>query len=108
MEEAAKIFLQQGVLGAVVIVLAVAYYRRDKDFIREKDSRIEDAKAVLVLHKQVLDAIQKLGELTELFEKREREREIADIAHKEYGPRRAPSRPEMETPIPVPPRRGPR
>ncbi len=111
MEDVAKFFLSQGVLGAALLVVGILYLRRDKDFIKEKDSRIEDAKALLAMHKPVLDALAVVHDLQEAIEKRERDREIADRAlhqQQEYGPVRRGSRPDMETPLPVPPRRGPR
>lgn len=77
------ILLQQGVLGAVCVGLAIAYWTERKSHSATANARIEDAKMLNERHtaltERVIVAINKLGELMETWERREHEREMAEI-----------------------------
>jgi hypothetical protein len=89
-EDLLKIFLQQGLLGAIVIVLGVVLYRRDKELLDEKNNRIEDARAfnqlAMSLQERVIVAVDRLSDLVAVLEKREAAREYQDAVR---GHRRA-------------------
>jgi hypothetical protein len=118
MEEAAKIFLQQGVVGAMLVVLGIMYYRKEQECqakekanLAEKDARIADAKAYnathSALHERVLTAIDKLSELMEIWERREHERVMAELHSRRGGSSPDPEPPSYApAPPPLPPRRG--
>ena len=92
LDELGKLFLQQGIMGAIVLVLAVVLRRRDEDLTAERKARIADANqfttSMVALQAQVLtsvnqvvhavgqlsEAVEKLADIAEAVERRERER----------------------------------
>jgi hypothetical protein len=59
----------QGVLGAVLVIVGLFAWSKDRELKLEREARINDAKnyneLALKLQAQVLDAINKLGDILE-------------------------------------------
>ena len=81
-EEMGKIIASYGLPGAMLVVMAWAYYQKDKALLAEQKARIEDAKMfntmALEIQKQVITAVQQLSDLVDTWEKREEQRELRE------------------------------
>lgn len=103
-EKAADAFYAQGILGVMIVVLAIVVFSKDREVTKEKDGRIADAKAkdaaliaeqqariddakavhgvILKMQEQVITAVDKisaiadrLSDVIEAIERRDRDRE---------------------------------
>jgi hypothetical protein len=78
-----------GLLGLILVIALLALRQKDKELSDEKAARIADAqenlKLIMGLHQQVIIAVNKLSELVEIWEKREADRERAELTRR--GPR---------------------
>lgn len=77
-----EVILQYGGLGAVLIVVGWAYFKKDQALVAEQQLRIEDAKQYLALamrlQESVISAVNKLSDIVDVFEKRETAREARE------------------------------
>jgi hypothetical protein len=79
-----EVILQYGGLGAVLIVVGFAYFKKDQALVAEQQLRIKDAHDYLTLamklQESVISAVNKLSDIVEVFEKRETSREARETS----------------------------
>ena len=87
--EILKALAPYGLPGIFLFVVGYLYHKKDQDLQSEKAARVKDAqdflKLAMSIQEQVIQAVHKLGEVVDAWEKREQEREIRDIAAGKRG-----------------------
>lgn len=60
---------KEGILGVLLVLALIGYYRKDQAFIREKDARIADARVLtdlaLKFQQQSIEHVQKIHDVFE-------------------------------------------
>lgn len=60
MNPVVEALMAQGVLGAIVVILGVAYWIKDKENKKIQEDRLQDAKDMLVEHNNLVNQLKEI------------------------------------------------